>query len=75
MPRIVKSKYIKHSAHDHNVPKNSEESGGRIPKVDRYGTITMLDVFLRVDRKGMSHSLYPVYHLHTIQGYQEVGYR
>jgi hypothetical protein len=26
MPWIVKSKYIKHSVHDHNVPKNSEVS-------------------------------------------------
>jgi hypothetical protein len=57
MPRVVKSKYIKHSAHVHNVPKNSEVSGGRIPKADRYGTITILDAFLRVDRKGLSHSL------------------
>lgn len=65
MPRTVKSKYIKHSAQDHNVPKNSEVSSGRIPKADRYGTITILDTFLRVDRKGLSHSLYPVYHLHT----------
>ena len=37
MPRIVKCKYIKHSSHVHNVPKNSEVSGGRIPKADRYG--------------------------------------
>ena len=60
MPRLVKSKYIKHSAHDHNVPKNSKVSGGRIPKADRYGTFTILDAFLRADRKGLSHSLYPV---------------
>jgi hypothetical protein len=73
MPRIVKSKCIKHSAHEHNVPKNSEVSGGRIPKAGRYTTITILDAFLRVDRKGLSHSLYPVYHLHTLQGYQEDG--
>jgi hypothetical protein len=67
MPRIVKSKYIKPSVHNHNVPKNSEVSGGRIRKADRYGTITLLDAFLRADRKGLSHSLYPVYHLHTIK--------
>jgi hypothetical protein len=73
MPRNLKSKYIKHSAHDHNVSKNSEVSGGRITKADRYGTITILDAFLRVDRKGMSHSLYTVHHLHTIQGCQEDG--
>ena len=40
MPRIVKSKYIKHSANDHNVTKNSEVNGGRIPKAVRYGTFT-----------------------------------
>jgi len=73
MLRIVNSKCIKHSVHDYNVPKNSEVSGGRIPKADRYGTITIMDAFLRGDRKGLSHSLYPVYHLHTIQGYQEDG--
>ena len=49
MPRTVKSKYIKHSAHDHHVPKNSDVSSGRIPKVDRYGAITILDAFLRVN--------------------------
>jgi hypothetical protein len=34
---------------------------------------TMLDAFLREDTKGQSHTLYPVYHLHTIQAYQEDG--
>ena len=52
MPMFVNSKYIKQSVHDHNVPKNSEFSRGRIPKADRYGTITILNAFLRVDRKG-----------------------
>ena len=73
MPRIVMSIYIKHSVHDCNVPKISEVRGGRIPKADRYGTITLLDAFLREDRRGPSHSFYPVYLLHTIQEYQEDG--
>jgi len=73
MRRIVKYKYIKHSVHDHNVPKNSEASDGRISKADRYGTITILDAFLRVDRKGLSHSLYPLYHLPQYRGIRKMG--
>jgi hypothetical protein len=47
MSSIVKIKYIKHSTHDCNAPKNSEVSGGRFPKADRYGAF-LISSFHRV---------------------------